>query len=391
MKPSPDLQFLSKATLVYESLKQQINSGRLAAGEMFPTTIELAKQFGVSIATINQAMQQLVNEKFVVRIRRKGSFVADLGKTLRREIGFYLPMLKGEAARFPAHETLWTDIFTGALVMAERAGYRLTAIPDMGGNIVENIGRFQVDGVILHGGGTYFSAFEPFIMSGLARKMNYLFINRQVDFSSVNYVDEISREDLAAMFRTILASGHRRVGLIGRDFFLRHFAYSQHIDAYQEVMDAAGVYNPAYIKRVNPIHPELNRPGTVDPITEQAIRELLALPEPPTLLVIYREGFLEQTTRVLDKLGVRVPEDLQLVLVGNRGGEPYEYRQTPLNAFLLPTKQQFGEFAVRKMIEIIEKRCPLPLNCSLPLSFEPGASWPGAEEAIQNSQFQLMK
>jgi GntR family transcriptional regulator of arabinose operon len=374
MNQTSELQFNNKATVVYEELKRQILSGRLNPGDMLPTTVEIARNFGVSRATINQAMARLVAEKYICRKRRKGSFVEENAKNGHqrngRDIGIYLPMLKSETAELTNNEAVWIDIFSGALAAAGAAGYRLTAIPDLGGTVAENIERYQVDGVILHGGGASFSAFEPFIMSGLCQKMNYLMINREADFNSINYIDEISCEDIVGIYNAVIASGHRRIGLVGTDSTV--FSYSRYINAYQIAMNAANLYDPALIKRINSVKAYWDlAPG----VTEQAVRELLALDDRPTLILVYRSRFLDAVMAALKKFGVRVPEDIQILLVENRRSAPFAYEGLPISSYLLPSKVEFGEFAVKKMIEIINGSCPLPAHASLPVTFVPGGSW----------------
>ncbi|MGE4565329.1 MAG: GntR family transcriptional regulator [Victivallaceae bacterium] len=374
MKKS-EFQFSSKATVIFEELKRRILNGRLMPGEMLPTTTEIARQFGVSRATINQAMAQLVSEKLVTRVRRKGTFVESPSAVSAqprhgRDIGFYLPMLKSETDELTNYETVWIEIFSGALAAAGAAGYRLTAIPDLGGTLSENIGRYPVDGVILHGGGVRFSAFEPFIMSGLWRTMNYLLINREADFQSFNYIDEISCEDIVGIFNELIAAGHRRIGVIGSD--LTAFSYARYVEAYQQAMTAAGIYDPALIKRINTIRFDCD---PVPGVTEQAVRELLALKEPPTILLIYRVRFLETVMTVLKKFGVRIPQDMQVVLLESRRAKPFAFEGMPISSFVLPSKREFGELAVKKMIEIIDGNCELPVHASQPLTFSPGESW----------------
>ncbi len=374
MKKS-EFQFSSKATLIYGELKRRILSGQLSPGEMLPTTTEIAHNFGVSRATINQAMAQLVAEKLVARIRRKGTFVeAPAGsspqKPRGRDIGFYLPMLKSETDELTNYETVWIEIFSGALAAAGAAGYRLTAIPDLGGTLAENIGRYPVDGVILHGGGVRFSAFEPFIMSGLWRTMNYLLINREADFQSLNYIDEISCEDIIWIFDELIACGHRRIGVIGSD--LTAFSYARYVEGYQKSMNAAGIYDPALLKRINTLGIDMEpAPG----VAEQAVRELLALDERPTILLIYRMRFLDAVMTALKKFGVRVPQDLQVVLVESRRTKPFAFEGLAISSYVLPSKREFGALAVKKMIEIIDGNCELPVHASQPLTFSPGESW----------------
>jgi GntR family transcriptional regulator len=58
-------------------IKRQIRSGMLKPGDMLPSESQFCAQFGVSRSTVRQALNQLVEEKLIIRRRGKGSFVAD--------------------------------------------------------------------------------------------------------------------------------------------------------------------------------------------------------------------------------------------------------------------------------------------------------------------------
>lgn len=56
-------------------LKKSINAGEYKTGERLPSENELASMLGVHRLTVRQALNSLVNEKFLYRIRGKGTFV----------------------------------------------------------------------------------------------------------------------------------------------------------------------------------------------------------------------------------------------------------------------------------------------------------------------------
>lgn len=65
---------------LYEEVRQRVTRG-LAAGEwkpgdLIPSEIELARQFGVSKGTVRRAIDDLVAEKILVRRQGRGTFVA---------------------------------------------------------------------------------------------------------------------------------------------------------------------------------------------------------------------------------------------------------------------------------------------------------------------------
>ncbi len=65
---------------LYEQLiaiiRQGINSGKLIAGDLLPSESEFCERYGISRSTIRQAFAELEEQGLVVRLRGKGSFVA---------------------------------------------------------------------------------------------------------------------------------------------------------------------------------------------------------------------------------------------------------------------------------------------------------------------------
>jgi GntR family transcriptional regulator len=59
-----------------ESLKQQIESGSWKAGDTLPSEPELARRFQVSRVVVRQALAILEDDRQIVRIRGRGTFVA---------------------------------------------------------------------------------------------------------------------------------------------------------------------------------------------------------------------------------------------------------------------------------------------------------------------------
>jgi DNA-binding LacI/PurR family transcriptional regulator len=78
-----------KSELV-KSLRQVSTDGSWAAGEMLPTTRELAEQYGVSLRVVTQELQKLVDEGVLHTIPRVGTFV---GRQFPTASDFYLMLL----------------------------------------------------------------------------------------------------------------------------------------------------------------------------------------------------------------------------------------------------------------------------------------------------------
>ena len=64
-------------TQIEESIKKEISSGRLKAGDKVPSERELCEMFGVSRITARQAINEMVKKDLLFTVQGKGTFVAN--------------------------------------------------------------------------------------------------------------------------------------------------------------------------------------------------------------------------------------------------------------------------------------------------------------------------
>jgi len=84
----------NKQTAIVDRLKAEILAGAMRPGDRLPTRQELLRQFRVSIATLQQAMDRLRDDGFIVTRGRLGSFVAHTPPHLCR-YGLVFPCYPG--------------------------------------------------------------------------------------------------------------------------------------------------------------------------------------------------------------------------------------------------------------------------------------------------------
>lgn len=60
-----------------EKLKEQIESGSLKSGDLLPSENELSAMYQISRMTARQAIENLVQEGFIYRVKGRGTFVAE--------------------------------------------------------------------------------------------------------------------------------------------------------------------------------------------------------------------------------------------------------------------------------------------------------------------------
>ena len=74
-RPDPEHPLLYER--LYRHVFDEVAAGRLQPGERVPSEKALAEQFGVSRITSQRALRNLDRAGLVLRVRGKGSFVAD--------------------------------------------------------------------------------------------------------------------------------------------------------------------------------------------------------------------------------------------------------------------------------------------------------------------------
>ena len=67
---------------LYRALRADIESGALAAGARLPSKRAFAKHLGVSVVTVEGALDQLVAEGYVRAVPRSGFYVQEIGPTV---------------------------------------------------------------------------------------------------------------------------------------------------------------------------------------------------------------------------------------------------------------------------------------------------------------------
>lgn len=62
-------------SIIYRDLLNSIKDGGLKEGDLIPKELDLSQQYGVSRPTVRQALNMLVNDGYLRRVRGKGSYV----------------------------------------------------------------------------------------------------------------------------------------------------------------------------------------------------------------------------------------------------------------------------------------------------------------------------
>ena len=109
-----------KYEIIRQSIINQIQSGELSPGDKLSNEEDYMKKFGVSGITVRKAMTELAREGYIVRIKRKGSFV-NQPKAAEKSSHLIALILSAE----DYHDISYMKIIKGAQRMAAEYNYSL--------------------------------------------------------------------------------------------------------------------------------------------------------------------------------------------------------------------------------------------------------------------------
>jgi len=166
-------------------------------------------------------------------------------------------------------------------------------------------------------------------------------LTRQVP-PGVGYVQADNIAGAVSLVEHLAGRGHRRIAYVGA---ARSWSLQERRDGYRQGLQSAGLpFMPEY-EIVEPAlwHSEEAHVAAVD--------RLLALPEPPTAIMVQYDRYAATVLRALEARGVRIPEDIAVT----------GFDDTPdahwLGGGLTTVRQPFspmGELAVQSLIRLIE-------------------------------------
>jgi GntR family transcriptional regulator, arabinose operon transcriptional repressor len=296
-----------KYKIVESLLRAQLAEGKLHEGMKLPSEETLAKEFGVAYGTIRQAINGLVQDGLLVRVRGSGTYVraGEASSQATPLLVLIVPSLQGlwNVAGFyylPA-------IVQGFCVEATRLGYE----PMIIGGAAELL-RLTKNSASSIGGIACLLVQEE--DNRTAEKLSELgfpliCINAYHGRRALASISADQRQGIETVVTLLARHGHRRIAFLP---------------------GSAGTLGPmerfqafrAAMKRhhLEPVLPPRYHTETVSTQTSEAsayLHQLLARPAAPTAIVAAGDMLALGTLQVLQQTGLRVPEDISLVGFGD--------------------------------------------------------------------------
>lgn len=279
----------------------------LGAGERVPTRSEIGEHFGVSTMTVQRAFDRVIEEGFLTVAGKAGTVVAEHPPHLHR---FVLSV--------PGHpgDTRWVRFWDLLVQEAERWGHGTpshmvvaqNADPEIGPveaeRLAQEIADHRVAGILL-------VTDAPHITSSLLRdadipRVTFTGLTPKSDVPGICLGGE-GRLWFSRAVEHVHARGRKRIALIT----VPGLAQPRHLEMWRELLEKRGlVCDPALIQMA----------GQWD--ARWATNLVLALfrgpaDQRPDALVVSDDNLVEQVCAGLQQLGLRVPEDLDVVAHAN--------------------------------------------------------------------------
>lgn len=141
-----------KYVAVKEYILNQIHSGELKPNDKLPNEADYSEHFQVSAITTRKALSELADEGYIVRIRKKGTFVAPFPPSAKEENSHLIAVIISAEDRF---DISYMKIIRGAQALAAEQKYSLIVewcenTPSQEAVTIQKLLARRVDGFILY-------------------------------------------------------------------------------------------------------------------------------------------------------------------------------------------------------------------------------------------------
>ena len=275
-----------KYRLIADQLIGQIRTGELTPGERLPGERVLAKQLGLSVATVVAAVKELVARGYAVRRRGSGTYIANPEPLQRPRIGFVTEKTY----------TYCREIFDNLWTFFSRNRCDLLPLIRTVDQLESAVAEYHLDGLLVYNRGDFS---RRTIQQIQAKGVPLLLLSAvQNEFSdcSFGYSNEELIEDAV---HYLVSMGHTQIGLLlGRDTIVPNNYRKEYF--FQKMWEHRLPVNPA---------------GVATSDLEARLPAFLASPERPGAVIIGNGVSQPTVSRGIDACGLHVPEDLSVLVL----------------------------------------------------------------------------
>ena len=326
-----------------------------------PTIKEVARQAGVSVATVSRAMNQSGPVSSQTRaiidkvINESGFRPNSIGRQLKiartHTIGVLVPSLKNP---------IFADAVNGIESAAEQKGYNVLLASSgysakKEHSAVETFLRSRVDGLVL----TVADEANSQALETLSKtKVPFVLMFNPVKESSYSTISIDNRKAAFELVCGLLELGHRRIAMIAGRF----------TESDRSVERQAGYRDALKQHHVKDV--SITEVGFENQDIGEQIKSLHQTNSPPTAYFCSTDVIAIATIRALNQIGKKVPSDVSVV--GFDGISIGEWLSPSLATAVQPA-EQMGEWAMQHLIDRIDYDEPVT-NLVLPYQLRRGES-----------------
>ncbi len=265
---------------------------------------DVAAAAGVTHSTVSRAMRHspLVNQETGDRIRRIAGELGYSASALARGLVTNRTQTIGVVVTRIA-DPFVAEIVSGIEETGHHYGYSVflansNAEPEREIKVVRSFAEHRVDGIVVTSSrvGTLYL---PMLSE---MHVPIVLINNQYPGEFVHSVMIANAEAAREATNHLIGQGHRLIAYLGDRY--GHQSDTERFAGYRQALEQAGL----------PFQPELVSHGDGRPAGgEQAMRKLLALPEPPTAVFCYNDMSALGAMKSIRAAGLEIPVDVSVV------------------------------------------------------------------------------
>jgi DNA-binding LacI/PurR family transcriptional regulator len=330
-------------------LLADLQAGRLRPGDGLPTEHELARQMRMSRSTVRQALSGLERIGLIRRVRGRGTFIHEnAGQRLRNGVDLF-------ALVIPETRTGYYPSLQRGFTQASAAGHNQVIVSDTGNDPYRQADAMmqlmdqRVAGVAIVPttlAPTPAHQIRPLQESGIP----VVFCHRRIEGVRAPLVTFCAMDVGRIAGRALAQRGHRRAAYFGSHRGGLGPIYEQGLR--EAMRESGGDLPEAFVK--------YGRTGNITAEYEAAVmqnlKELLDGKDRPTGILCGFDSDAELVYLLLERLGVRVPQDVSLI---GFGGQWREGALTRRLVSVTVDEEQLGRHAVRLLEEMRRRDRPI--------------------------------
>ena len=310
-----------------------------------PSLKDLAKECGVSVATVSKALNDqpdiaaATRERIRAAARRMGYLPNAAARALKTNRTYNLGVLFVDERQSGLTHEYFSAVLDSFKVQVEKLGYDITFVNrNLGGRTMtylEHCHYRGVDGAVI----ACVDFNDPQVLELVNSRLPVVTIDHVFNNRAAVVSDNV--RGMEELVRYVYAKGHRRIAFIHGE---RTTVTENRLTGFYRACDALGLEIPEEYVREG----VYNDPDRCAELT----RELLQLPEPPTCILMPDDFSSIGGGNAIRRMGLRLPEDVSAAAYD---GIPLASVMSPPLTTYRQDTAAIGATAAAKLIELIEK------------------------------------